>query len=409
MNNKLTVKNMEFSGDTESEARKKFEDWLGDESQWFSDLLYAIKEEWIDQGGIITDILVREGMPVYVATVKAYVPFVTKSITKLPNKKSIYTIMQKFVMQTIAELEGKVADFSFYVMGLGIFRCNFSEDSTRTALSIRYLNFILPTFEDIGYPDFYTEFIKNTVIENTIKTPKGLFRVAAVNTGGLILHIGATGSGKTTSIAAEIGYIAEKTSGTIITYENPIEYRFIATKAPVRQFEIDRDIESKKENEPVFDNIKRHLLRNNPSVVMIGEARDNYEIKSMLDFSSRGHLVFGTIHASNVKEALTTLMAVSKDEPYLLANSLQAIIAHKLVTGSDGSIVPLFEIMIPDVTVRNKIAESNLKHLENVFYKEKQLPNSMTFSTCLEKMVKEKRLTPNDARDIKKSNFGLFF
>ena len=396
----------EFKANSDSESREMFFVHLGDGCAWFGEALYAIKEEWINNGYQVTDILIRENRPIYVASIKAYVPFASKKIPKMPTREDIIMVVDKFTEKK-KSFDGATIDFSFYVMGLGIFRVNYSADASSVGLSIRYLTFQIPTFDSINYPSFYAKTIKNVISANPVQTPGGTINVSSVNSGGLILHVGATGSGKTTSIAAEIGYIAESTTGVVITYENPIEYRYIATKAPVRQYEIDKDIKGDDER-TVFENIKRHLLRNNPSVVLIGEARDNSEIKAMLDFAARGHLVFGTIHSSNVKEALTTLMAVSKNEPYLLANSLQAIVAHKLIMSTDGSIVPLFEILIPDITIKTNLAKGDMSAINRSFYTEKTLNTGKTFSQSLEECVQNKKITPAEARDIKVSNYGLF-
>lgn len=400
---------LDFTADTEKDAKTNFIKELGGECKWFAELLYSIKSDWIDKGCQITEILIRENMPVYVAVVKSYFPYQpTDGNRYVPSGNDLKAILLKFTKRTPAQLPGRIADFSFSVMGLGIFRCNYSEGMSGISYSIRYLTHTLPLIDNIGYPDFYTRYVKNLVSQSTILTPGGTKKISTLSTGGMILHVGATGSGKTTSIAAELAYYAETITGAIVTYEDPIEYRYVATKAPVRQYEIGQDI-VKSSGEPVSENIQRHILRSNPSVVMIGEARDNQAIKAAIDVAARGHLVFLTIHASNVKEALTTLMAVTKEEPYLLANTLKAIVAHKLVTGESGKIVPLMEIMIPEATIRENIVKQSIKEIENQFYREKTVKEGQqTFLKSLQRSVVEGKLKPAEADEIKRSNLGIF-
>ena len=395
-----------FTGDSDDEVSSSFYTHLGSENAWFANLLYLIKKEWINKGYPVSDILIREGTMVLVAAIKTYVPFVHKEVgiptrTSISNTAACFTKIDK-------EMAGKVYEFSFVVEGLGIFRVSYSGDEQGVGMAIRYLTFNLPDIDKMQYPEHYKSFIKGLVSKSTIKTPKGMIDSYGVRSGGLILHVGSTGSGKSTSIASEVGYLAEKITGAIVTYEAPIEYRYTATKAPVRQYEIGVSIKE-TEDHTVFENIKRHLLRNNPSVVVFGEARTNAEIREVLDAAARGHLVFATIHASTVMEALTTLMSVTKDDPRVLANVLQALVAHKLLINKKGEIVPIYEILTPEGGTRAQIEKQDLKAIGSSFVKESSdLRNSITFTRALANAAKEGKFTPEEVKTIRESSYGSF-
>lgn len=433
----------QFTGDSADQAKSRFMQHLGETSQWFGEMLYDIKERWIDNGAKITDILVRENVATYLAIVKVHVRYQMKPIEKAeslrptpnnwtPSHSDIIAVVEKFHQLTPeekagrkdGEYEGLSIDFSFSVDGLGIFRVNFSQEVNGCSLSIRILSYELPGFDLVGYPDFYVSFIKNMVSKVSISAPAPVREAAGskvemvtipvgdIGGGGLVLHVGPTGSGKTTAIAAEMNYLAESTTGGIITYENPIEYRYIATKAPVRQYEIGKDI--KKDSERTeFQNITRHLLRNNPAVVMIGEARTHEEMKTVLDIASRGHLVFATIHASNVLEAISTLFVAVGEDRHLLANTIKAVVAHKLIRNEAGKIGALHEILIIEQTIKGYLAQESMKAaidgIKRSVYQEDSLSSSkQTFAKALADQARKGFITPAMQKQIMESNYGLF-
>ena len=402
------IKN-KFVRTEDEEAKRDFYRHLGDDNVWFPEFLYSLKRDWINQGYPVSDILIREGKPIFVAPVKTYVPFSSPTHKKnfVPTESSINNVIQKFIkIDKISE--GDIYEFSFIVYGLGIFRVSYSKDENGVGMSMRYLSFNLPEMDDMQYPDFYKDFIEGVIGKSIVKTPDAILEVNGVRAGGLILHVGATGSGKSTSIAAEVGFLAENITGGIVTYESPIEYRYTATRAPVRQYEIGVDIKESEEH-TLFENIKRHLLRNNPSVVVYGEARTNEEIREVIDAAARGHLVFATIHASTVMEALTTLMSITENDPALLENTLHAIIAHKLLTNKKGEFVPLYEILTPNQVIKTKIGERDLKSIATVFINENDsLDGSITFARALNLAAKEGKFTMAEVEQIKKSSYGAF-
>jgi len=389
--------------------------------KWFIDLIKKVKNLKDDKGIPITDILIRENEYIYVSILKSFQPIKDISDTYKdfkPTKRMIIQLISAIGKETdmgigminanISEKDpmslfarDTILDFSFILDKYGIYRFNvsYSEDGLKEGIgiTIRILDYKIPTFDDVFYPMSVRKKIGNRTIPVFENYKNFIYKLASpqkirledeelkiidtqvVRSGGLILHVGATGSGKTTSIAAEIGYLAKNTSGIILTYENPIEYRYKSNDimSIVRQFELGNHIKDDK------NIIFKHLLRSNPSVVFYGEARTIDEVKMITEIANRGHLVFSTIHASSIKDALGILMLASKNEHFLVANSLLAIVAHKLVLNDEGEIVPIFEIFAPDNMDRGKIAENNLKDVYKKFYTEQPSAPNLTFKNCL--------------------------
>ena len=379
-----------------------FANHLKKESFWFYELLSDIKERWIDKGYPITELIISENKAVYLSLVKASIPY--KNAEKkgvLISRDEIIRIAEIFTGRTEEDMQGDSVDFSFFVHGLGDYRINFSEDYSGVALTIRYLLYEIPTFETVGYPSFYREMIANMVTQIPISTPSGEINSGVIDAPGLIIHCGPTGSGKSTAQASEIQFLAECSSSNIVTYENPIERRYSVATASVRQFQIGRDIVAKNKEE-LREKIISHALRLNPAMIQFQEASDKGDMRMVMDMSLRGHFVLTTIHASNVKEGLTTLLSVCPGEENILATSLKAIVAHKLHVNSKGNVVSIIEVFVPTNTDRISIAkgdvESIIKRMNGTHGAPH--PTARSFQDNVKELVKKGTLTPREAGTI---------
>lgn len=427
-----------FKGRNAEETKKQFMEALTENDAWFGKLLYGIKHGWIQNGTKITEILIREMQPVSVAVLKAYVPCMVRFGDEefLPTKHQILGVVSRFTGRTaktsyderFAEdqelLHGESIDFSFQVFGLGIFRTNFSYSSDGCTLSVRYLPFEVPRLEDIGYPVIYQNYLKQIVEVVSVRSPKDLMiqvgdapevsypkdqAVQAIYTkvprsgGGLIVHIGPTGSGKTTAMAAEIGFIAEETAGLILTYEDPIEFSFIGTMSPVSSFELGRDI---KQNDDftLAEMVRRHSLRKNPAVIMFGEMRTTEQMRMVVDMANSGHWVLASMHAQSVHEGIGVLMSVFKNEPHVLANSLQAAVAHRLASNMKGDVVPLFEIFMMDDTRRANLAKGDVNCIQMAF--KENLGQSVSFEQSIQYLKETRRIEVTEMDRIRKMALG---
>lgn len=411
-----------FDEDDHKSTQQKFFSTLGPDNAWFGEMLYDIKHRWNDNGLGITDILVRQEQQVYLGSIKTHIPYSPPAKRKHITDREIKSVVNCFVDNgQDFELAGKVINFSISVGGIGSYRINFSNDIEGACLAIRIHPHTIPQIKQIGYPEFYENYIRSFVNRTALKIPSPRraneddtskvemidYKTAEIHGGGLILHCGPTGSGKTTAIASEFGLLAESTTGRMLTYENPVEYRYPDTKAPVSQFELGINLISESGNH--FEEIPGHLLRNYPAAALIGEARDHKEMKIVLDVASRGHLVFSTIHAINFAEAISNLVvAVGRDSSLL--SSLKAVVAHKLIRNNEGTVFPLLEIVILNSQLRKYLVDRDIENLMRVVYQDGgENIEKRSFMESLKELQRESKILPADKNHILDSNVGLFY
>jgi len=235
----------------------------------------------------------------------------------------------------ILEDEGGV-DYS-YVIGQDEcrFRVSLFRQRGRLSLVARRVNNFIPSFKTLGLPD---------VIERLCKFSEGLVVVA-----------GVTGSGKSTSIAAMLDYVAEQEPLHILTCEDPIEFTFDDKKAYFNQREIGLDCID-------WHKALKDAVRQDPDVILVGELRDVETFEAAVHAAETGHLVFGTIHAASSGTTINRILDLFPPEKHnairqALANNLKAVIAQKLVKGLKKGRVPTNEIMIVNPTIRKLIIE----------------------------------------------------
>ena len=280
-------------------------------------------------------------------------------------------------------------EYAFAIEGYGRYRVSVTQSEEGMGLAIRKLPYYIPALRDIDRRNFL----------------KGLFGVfEGKETKGLILHTGVTGSGKSTSIASEVDAIARNISGNILTFEQPIEYHYTPTKALIRQYEIGTHVES------YIDGMKL-ALRNDISVVVIGEVRLHDEIKALVDIAMRGHLVFATLHTSNALNTLRFLDSISENKEswrQLLGYSLRAIVSQKLIWMKDHGFVFIPEVFIPTDVVRNKISRGEFKDIREVFNSHNLRDNgSFTFDDTLSILCRERVISEADKQAIHNTEVAM--
>lgn len=227
-------------------------------------------------------------------------------------------------------------DFSLQEEDVGRFRVNIFQSQGVPTIAMRHVNAEIPTFEQLN-------------------VPPQLADMALVERGVIILS-GTTGSGKSTTLAAIIGEINRTRKKRIITVEDPIEYMFKDDQSIITQREVGLDTLT-------FQNALKHLMRQDPDVIMIGEMRDPISIRTSLLAAETGHLVLSTLHAGTADLAVPRMLDVfpadEQDQIRLaLAGNLHAVICQRLIPNTRGTVVPAVEIMINTSTVR-KLLEKN--------------------------------------------------
>jgi twitching motility protein PilU len=233
----------------------------------------------------------------------------------------------------------------------------------------------IPTFEELGCPDVLTEL--------------------ALQKRGIVLFVGATGTGKSTTMAAMVGYRNQRMTGHIITVEDPIEYVHKHGKSLVTQREVGIDTES-------FEVALRNTLRQAPDVILIGEIRTREAMEHAITFAETGHLVLATLHANNANQALDRILHFFPEdfrEQLLLDLSfnLQATIAQQLIPSLDGSRRwAAFELLIGSPLVKDLIRKGEIHQLKNVM-RDSAHHGMITFDKCMFRMYKEGKISYDDA------------
>jgi len=212
------------------------------------------------------------------------------------------------------------------------------------ALALRVIPVEIPTLEELGVPE----------------QVKGLLTRAQ----GLVLVTGPTGSGKSTTLAAMLGWINENRACHIVTIEDPIEYVHIHKMSAINQREVGDDTRS-------FERALRSVLREDPDVLLVGEMRDQDSIQTTLTIAETGHLVFATLHTNDTATALDRLVDVFPTDRQeqirvQLASTLLGVIAQRLVPKVDNGMVAAFEVMFANHAVRNLVRVGRTAQIRNV-------------------------------------------
>ncbi|MBP5954665.1 PilT/PilU family type 4a pilus ATPase [Pseudomonas anatoliensis] len=250
--------------------------------------------------------------------------------------------------------------------GIGRFRVNIFKQRNDVSIVIRNVKLDIPRFEDLKLPP---------VLLETVMLKQGL-----------ILFVGATDSGKSTSLAALIDHRNRHSSGHIVTIEDPIEYIHRHRLSIINQREVGVDTRS-------FQAALKNTLRQAPDVVLIGEIRDRETMEHALAFAETGHLVLSTLHANNANQALERIINMFPEERRVqllqaLASNLKACVSQRLVRTIDGLRRAAVEVMLGTPTIGDLIRNNKLGELKVIM--EKSVVEGMrTFDFSLHKLVGE--------------------
>lgn len=233
-------------------------------------------------------------------------------------------------------------DFAISEPGLGRFRVNVFHQRGNVAMVLRYITAEMPQLDDLGMPDQ----LKDLVMLRR----------------GLILMVGASGNGKSTTLAAMINHRNEKTSSHIITVEDPIEFLHPNKQSIVNQREVGLDTKS-------YANALKSAMRAAPDVIQIGEIRDRESMQSAIDMAGTGHLVLATLHSNNAPETLDRIINMFPQEQHVqvfmdLAHYLRAIISQRLVRSRSGKRVAAVELMLNTPHIKDLILKGDISEVK---------------------------------------------
>ncbi|MCY4443633.1 MAG: type IV pilus twitching motility protein PilT [Proteobacteria bacterium] len=271
--------------------------------------------------------------------------------------------------------KNKELDFSFALKGVGRFRGNVYHQKKCVAGAFRAIPEEVPSAKELGLP---------VPIVNFSKLNKGL-----------VLVCGATGSGKSTTLASLINEVNKNSRGTIITIEDPIEYVHSHKNSMVVQREVYRDTLS-------FSKALKSALRQDPDVIMVGEVRDLETIQLMLTAAETGHLVFATMHTNSAVSTLNRIVDSFPPEQQSqvrsqLAFTLSGIVNQVLTPSLKGGRVLVLEVMVPNVAIKNLIRENKLHMIYSAMQTGQDNSGMMTMNQSLFKLIQQKFITQNQA------------
>lgn len=265
-------------------------------------------------------------------------------------------------------------NLALYYKSLGRYRVNIFRQKTFVAAVIRRIVSEIKTIDDLQLP---------SVLKDVSMTKRGL-----------VIIVGATGSGKSTSLAAMIDWRNTNQAGHIITIEDPIEFIHVHKKSIVAQREIGMDTSD-------YHIALKNALRQAPDVILIGEIRDTETMEAALTFSETGHLCLATLHSNNANQAMERIMnffpAARHKQIYLqLSLNLRAVISQRLVKTVDGGRAPAIEILLGSPRVKDLIHKGEIHELKEAMEKGSTI-GMQTFDEALYRLYAENRITLEEA------------
>ncbi|WP_395826058.1 PilT/PilU family type 4a pilus ATPase [Collimonas sp.] len=319
-----------------------------------------------------SDMFLAPGSPIHLKIKGQMIPVNQQNM----DAHSIQLLLKEVVSaERIQELDRtNELNIGLPVPGVGSFRLSAFRQRGSISAVIRYIPINIPAFEELRLPPALLELI-------------GRKR-------GLLLVVGATGSGKSTTIASMLDYRNKTQSGHILTLEDPIEFLFHNHRSIVNQREIGSDTDN-------LNGALKNALRQAPDCILIGEIRDKATMSAALAYAQSGHLVVSTLHANNTYRALNRIISFYPQEnrPALLedlASTLAAIVSQRLLTAVDGERVPAVEIMLNTRYIAELIEEDNISQIKEAM--EKTLaPGSQTFEQALMQLIEEGVITQDEA------------
>ncbi len=289
--------------------------------------------------------------------------------------EDLWAMIREILPKHLAESFEKSheADFSYALDGVGRFRVNAFMAQLNPALVMRHVKTTIPTIEELHLP---------AALKTLALTPRGI-----------VVLSGTTGCGKSTTLAALIQQINRSQARRIITVEDPIEYLFADGQSLITQREVGLDTMS-------FHQALKHVLRQDPDVIMIGEMRDKESFQTALAAAETGHLIMTTLHAGTAAAATHRVLEFFPSGEWeqtrlALAANLHAVVCQRLIPASQGGVVPAVEILINSPTVRKLIEQDKLDLLPAAI--ETGVEDGMqTFNQSIYKLITEGYITQEE-------------
>lgn len=297
-------------------------------------------------------------------------------------KEIAYSVMdenQKMGFEATMEM-----NLGMSIRDIGRFRINIYTQRGEVSLVIRYIKSDVPTLDELNLPSKLKELISKRQ--------------------GLVLVVGATGSGKSTTLASMINYRSLNMPGHILTIEDPIEYMFDHQKSIVGQREVGLDTLS-------YENALREAMREAPDVIMIGEVRDRETMEAAIQYADTGHLCITTLHSVNANQTLDRILSFfppdSRNQILMdLSMNLEAVVSQRLVTGLSGKRVAAIEILINSPYISELIRKGDFHEIKEIMEKG-EADGMQTFDQSLYALFQEGQIDIQTALSYADSRSNL--
>jgi len=319
-----------------------------------------------------SDIFMSVGAPINIKINGVAVPVNQAIMTTQSVQQLLYEVLtERQVKEYEEEMELNTA---FVMEGIGAFRISAFRQKGSPAVVVRFIPGSIPQLDTLGLP----EVLKEVIMQKR----------------GLILLVGATGSGKSTSLAAMLDFRNERKSGHILTLEDPVEFIFQNKKSIVNQREVGTDTKA-------FEIALRNALRQAPDCILIGEIRDKAAMASALAYSQSGHLCLATLHANNSYHAMNRIINFYplENRPSLLLDlsaALQAVISQRLVRTKTGARMAAVEVLLNTRHISELIEKGEINEIKEALEKS-MAPGSQTFEQALFKLFMDGKITQDEA------------
>ena len=320
-----------------------------------------------------SDLFITSGFPPAMKIDGKMTPATTQPLSQQHTQELARAIMND---KQAAEFEAsKECNFAISPASIGRFRVNAFMQQGRVGMILRTINVQIPEMEDLKLPP---------VLKDVVMTKRGL-----------VLFVGGTGSGKSTSLAAMIGYRNQNSYGHIITIEDPVEYVHDHRNCVITQREVGVDTDS-------WEIALKNTLRQAPDVILIGEIRDREVMEHAIAFAETGHLALGTLHANNSNQAIDRIINFFPEErrPQLLMDlslNLKAIVSQRLIPVKEGKgRAAAVEILLNSPLIADLIFKGEVHEIKEIMKKSREL-GMKTFDMALFDLFEEGRISYDDA------------
>ncbi len=320
-----------------------------------------------------SDLFITAGVPPSIKINGKVMPVTQRALSPEKAREVVLSVMNEEQRREFAR--GRECNFAISATGIGRYRVSAFQQRNNVGMVLRRIETNIPTIEELGLP---------TILKKLSLTKRGL-----------VIFVGATGTGKSTSLASMIGYRNASTTGHIISIEDPIEFVHNHNKCIITQREVGIDTDS-------FENALKNTLRQAPDVILIGEVRTSETMDYAVAFSETGHLCMCTLHANNANQALDRILHFFPREKHNqvlmdLSLNLRAIVAQQLIPTPDGKgRRPAIEILINSPLISDLIRKGEIHLIKDIMSKSNE-QGMQTFDQSLFKLFKSGEITYDDA------------